>query len=87
MKEKKYYNTVNEILDDMIGVNYAITEVQINGIRDFLGLIRAEYRNNMRNILMWAYDVGKENDGEAYDRLLRKIGDGAYDSKDLGVMQ
>lgn len=80
MKEKKYYNTVNEILDDMIGVNYAITELQINGIRDFLELIRAEYRNSMRYILMEAYEAGKEQDDEKYDRIYNKISDGGYDS-------
>ena len=87
MIEAKHYSAITEILDDMDGVNYAITEAQINGIRDLLESIRTEYRNNMRHILMCAYDAGKEQDGEAYDRLLRKIGDGAYDSKDLGVMQ
>ena len=87
MTEKKYYSTVTEVLDDMVGANYAITEAQINGIRALLESIRNEYRNSMRYILMEAYEAGKEQDGEAYDRLLRKIGDGAYDSKDLGVMQ
>lgn len=80
MKEKKYYNTVTEILDDMIGVNYAITEVQINGIRDLLESIRTEYRNNMLHILIEAYEAGNELDEESYVKLYAKIGSGGYDS-------
>ncbi len=78
--EKKYYSTVTEVLDDMIGANYAITEAQINGIRALLENIRNEYRNSMRYILMEAYEAGKEQDDEKYDRIYNKISDGGYDS-------
>lgn len=80
MTEKKYYSTVTEVLDDMVGANYAITEAQINGIRDLLELIRNEYRNNMLHILMQAYECGNKLDGEGYGKQYAKIGSGGYDS-------
>ena len=34
----------------------------------------------MRYILMEAYEAGKEQDDEKYDRIYNKISDGGYDS-------
>ena len=83
MKAKKYYSKVTEILDDMDGANYMITDAQIKGIRDLLQIIRNEYRNNMRSILARAYEAGRADDEFGYEQIYLKICNGAYDSEKI----
>ena len=79
-----YYNSVNEVLDDMIGVNYAITQAQIKGIRALCKDAQVRQRNNLRNVLNLAYAAGKKYDRKEYNRIMDKIDKGRYTLEELG---
>ncbi|MDO4803359.1 MAG: hypothetical protein Q4A32_00895 [Lachnospiraceae bacterium] len=79
-----HYNSVNEVLDDMIGVNYAITQVQIEGIRALCKDAQVRQRNNLRNVLIRAYEAGRKHDREEYLKIRAEIADREYNLTELG---
>ena len=79
-----HYNTVNEVLDDMVGVNYVITQAQIEGIRILCGEAQVMQRNNLRKVLNLAYEAGRKHSREEYNGILKDINGGAYGLAELG---
>ena len=79
-----YYNSVSEALDDMIGVNYAITQEQIEGIRNLCKDAQIRQRNNLRNILIRAYEAGRKHDRDEYLKIRAEIADREYNLTELG---
>ena len=76
---KKYYNSIGEVLDDMDGVNGAITEAQIKAIRELIEIDKVEYRNKMLKIAGIAYEAGRKFSWNEYDALHTDIIKGGFD--------
>ena len=79
-----HYSTVNEVLDDMVGANYAITEEQIKGIRELCREAQVRQRNNLRKVLNLAYEAGRKHSREEYNGILKDINGGVYGLAELG---
>ena len=74
-----HYNSIGEVLDDMDGVNGAITEAQIKAIRDLIEIDKVEYRNKMLKIAGIAYEAGRKFSWNEYDALHTDIIKGGFD--------
>lgn len=78
MADTKYYTTIGEVIDDMDGSNWAVTEAQCEGIRDLCRNAQIAHKNALRRVLALAYEAGRKHDRAAYGEIESDINGGAY---------
>ena len=78
MADTKYYNSIGEVIGDMDGANWMVTQAQCEGIRSLCQNAQAAHRNALRRVLMLAYEAGRKHDREKYNEIEGDINGGAY---------
>lgn len=81
---REYYKSVGEILDNMEGANWMVTEAQVEGIRMLCGIAQGSQRNHLRTVLNLAYEAGRKHDRVKYNEILDGIDENEYWLVELG---
>ena len=79
----QYYSTVGDILDDMDGSNWMVTEAQVEGIRRLCKEAQVSHRNTLRRVLELAYEAGRQHDRAKYMVIEEDINSGAYNLQEV----
>ncbi len=76
---RKPYGSIKEVLDDMDGANWVITQEQVKTIRDLMETNKADYRNKMIKVVHLAYEAGRKHDTMERQALVDEIVSGGFD--------
>ena len=77
--DRRYYNSIGEVLDDMDGTNYVVTQAQIKAIRELIEIDKVEYRNKMLKIAGIAYEAGRKFSWNEFEALKTDVIKGGFD--------
>lgn len=78
MADKKYYATISEVIADMDGSNWVVTEAQCEGIKCLCRNAQVAHRNTLRKVLSIAYEAGRKHDRTEYKQIEKDINGSAY---------
>lgn len=76
-----YYNTVSDVLDDIQGKGYLVTEAHVQAIRSKLLADKTSWHNAMIGLVNKAFELGTDKSWWEKEQLIQEIKECNYDVK------